>query len=318
MQSRLARRRIKLYEERSAAYDYAYGVDLRRAQWWLGSSVGNQVMRMLDRAWPQLLEQLRDEIFLPANTLPARVARAVHTLAERLRAPLPTVAVLRPQARDLWPVVSVLGPTRADAAWMILDIERLETFEPDERAFALGSALGHVQCGHGAYFAVQWLMQARTDQRTWLSFARRLLSPWRGVMTFSADRAGLAACLELSTAYCALARLESLHAKVPWLGQQPPLAWREQALAEFAQTAVMRRFAALAAKENDPQVIGKTSWLHTSLPTADTASAVEVGGISSASSTRATVIDDRVDDDDEHDWSLARCDARLTARLGLY
>jgi hypothetical protein len=206
----------------------------------------------------------------------------------------------------------------------VLDVERLDALEPEERAFAIGSGLGHVQCGHGAYFATQWLLCARHDDRAWLKIARRLLVPWREVMTFSADRAGLAACLELPTAFCALAELEAANATVNWLGQQPPLAVREQALADFAQSPAMRRFAALARKESEESGRGRDTWIRSHGEASSHVDRAEgsdldrpVEKTETAASLSSSILEDE-DAADESIWSLARCDARLTARLGLY
>ena len=54
----ITRRELTAHEQRMARVSYAYGVDLRRAHWLDDSTVGEPVMRTVDRRWGSLIEDL--------------------------------------------------------------------------------------------------------------------------------------------------------------------------------------------------------------------------------------------------------------------
>ncbi|MCA9698611.1 MAG: hypothetical protein KC431_13880, partial [Myxococcales bacterium] len=52
----LQHRQLDAYEQSMARQGYAYGVDLRRSRWLASSTLGNPMMRAVDRYWPELAE----------------------------------------------------------------------------------------------------------------------------------------------------------------------------------------------------------------------------------------------------------------------
>jgi hypothetical protein len=305
----LQRRRLQNYEQGMARLTYAYGVDVRRSRWLAASTIGNSLVRAVDRRWPALTEELMaDDLRDPGPGVPMALLERIGRLRHLLRAPLPALRVLTPAARASghWPLLTPLGPTHGDIHWLILDLEGLAATPTEHLDFSIGSALGHLQCDHGVYFTAH-LLAAR---REGLGFGalRRALAPWSRVMIFSADRAGMLAAGHLSTALGVLRARAERDAEIAWLPRWPALEVRERALEEFDRSVVMARIRAVRARVGDAEPISvfepaspsEPEHAEASPPPAARAETPEAGvGIPADA------------------WSLARCDARLTQRLGL-
>ena len=127
---------------------------------------------------------------------------------------------------------------------------------------------------------------------------RSAMSPWTKVMFFSADRAGLIACGRLETAVAVIENPPipvgvNSEPDMSWLPPAPSAAERIQALEEFARSAVFARVTALRARQRE---LARNVTLLEPKP-------------SEAETANIHVPADA--------WSLARVDARLTARLNL-
>lgn len=290
----LQRRKLTAYQEGMARHAYAYGVDLRRARWLTNSSVGNTLVRAVDRRWPVLSRDLVEEGELTAaDRAPSRLLRLVAECMQLLRAPLPTVRLVGDAARQAgrWPLATGLGPTHGDVHWLILDAEGLEQLDPQQAAFHIGAGLADLQCDHGV-FTTAHLLAARREGDVATRMVRAALGPWSRVMAFSADRAGLLCAPDRDAAFSAL---EAHHAALEgralgWMPPRPDLEARRRALDEFDKTKVVARVRAARARNTDA---------------APTLEAPEEGA-----GGELGVPDDA--------WSLARVDARLTRRLGLF
>lgn len=241
----LARRELAAYEQRLARTAYAYGVDLRRAQWLSGSTVGDPLMRTVDRRWSRLVAGLEEDSLRPLRISPPtalleELARLIHML----RAPLPTLRLLRPEVASQWPAITPLGTTKGGIHWLVLDADRVMALPADERTFVLASALGHLQCEHGPVFGAH-LMAHRGRG---MGMIRGLLRPWAKVASFSADRAGLVAVRELPVALRAVERQHAEH--VGWMPRVPSLEIRRQALEDFDRSTLMARRRVLASDDD--------------------------------------------------------------------
>jgi len=304
-------RQLDVYQQSMARQGYAYGVDLRRSRWLASSTVGNALVRAVDRAWPQLAEHLMAEQLIDLADVgnpPLGLLRELAAHMTLLRAPLPTVKLLRPEQRGRWPLVTPLGATRGGALWLILDVEALAAVAADQRAFLLGAGLGHLHCDHAVFFSAHLLGDRReggvlSSRRFAAALQIRTLrsatSPWTKVMSFSADRAGLLACGRLETA---VAVIENPPIPVgvgterapSWLPPAPSPSERIRALEEFARSAVFARVTAMRARQRE---------LTRSVTLLD-----QPGGDGEPAADIHVPADA---------WSLARVDARLTARLNL-
>jgi hypothetical protein len=291
-------RQLDVYEQSMARQGYAYGVDLRRSHWLAGSTVGNALVRAVDRAWSKLSEHLTTEVLDDARTAPLALLRELASSMNLLRAPLPTVKLLRPEQRGRWPLVTPLGATRGGALWLILDAEALAAVEWEKRAFLLGAGLGHLHCDHAVFFSAH-LLANRREGNLQIRALRSAMTPWTKVMVFSADRAGLITCGRLETA---VAMIENPPIPVgvdvrdpSWLPPLPPPAERTRALEEFARSAVFARVTAMRARQRE---LARNSTLvePRSNDEADPAAQIHVPADA---------------------WTLARVDARLTRRLNL-
>jgi hypothetical protein len=301
-------RLLDVYEQSMARQGYAYGVDLRRSRWLASSTVGNSVVRAVDRAWPELSAHLLDEALLEGSTTPTSLLRELLVHSSLLRSPLPTVRLLRPEQRGRWPLVTPLGATRGGSLWLILDVDALLALGMSERAFLLGSGLGHLHCDHAVFFSAH-LLAKRREGNTSIRALRSALAPWTKVMTFSADRAGLLACARLDTA---IAMIESPPMPVGedpdpgWLPQPPSPAVRVQALEEFAHSSVFARVEIMRARQRE--LARKRSSVRAEDRADSNVSASAVPG--------APPEPEPIHVPPEA-WSLSRVDARLTARLQL-
>jgi hypothetical protein len=243
----LQRRELAAYEQRLARTAYAYGVDLRRAQWLSGSTVGDPLMRTVDRRWSRLVHGLDEDSLRPQHKAPPtalleETARLIHLL----RAPLPTLRLLRPEVAAQWPAITPLGTTKGSIHWLVLDLDRVMALPADERTFVLAAGLGHLQCDHGSIFAAHLMAYRGTGtgahdegRRTVTAMVRGLLRPWAKVAVFSADRAGLVATASLPVALRAIERQHAEHA--PWMPRWPSLEARRSALEDFDRSAIMAR-----------------------------------------------------------------------------
>lgn len=233
----VGRREQFAYEQHLARSTYAYGVDLRRSAWLDRSTVGDPLMRSVDRRWNGLITNLSaDALLAPGTTLSAGVMDQLLGLVRLLHAPWPSVRVLQPAVAERWPIVTPLGTTKGGSHWLIIDKERLEALPESERTFLLASGLAHLQCDHGPLYAAH-LMAHRSGRGE--GFIRTLLRPWSKVSVFSADRAGLIAVDELDLARDAL----RAHADpaIPWLPPMPDVAERLRAVEEFSKSRLLAR-----------------------------------------------------------------------------
>jgi hypothetical protein len=336
----IQRRELLAYEQRLARHAYAYGVDLRRSAWLDASTLGEPIIRTVDRRWNALVADLTGSILQDqSKSPPVEIMEEIARLVRLLRAPLPTLRMLaRGVKGDSWPIIAPLGTTKGAVHWLVLDIERLQACSAHERTFLLAAALGHLQCDHAPMFTAH-LMSYRAERG--LGLVRTLLRPWSKVAWFSADRAALIALGELEPALAAL-RVHG-DAGVVWMPRPPDLVVREQALQDFDKSAVMVRVRLLQPRDNGfslapkrPKPDGEASEDDAATGVTGSQDPAEAGAPSDGSHAR--------DDGEERDpyrhaapeggdtpndvdaelakaladaWSLARCDQRLTRRLGL-
>lgn len=251
LQHFLQRRELLAYEQRLARAVYAYGVDLRRAMWLHGSTIGDAAMRGVDRRWNEATKDLAERLEPPGRAPPTPLLEELARQIRLLRAPLPTLRLLKPELSGQWPIVTPLGTTKGGVHWLILDADRLTEATPPERAFALGWGLGHLQCDHGPIFAAHWMAHHRGRG---VGFVRTLLRHWSSVATFSADRAGMLATNSLEEALEGLPLCDS--PKVPWLPRTPSLEARRQALEDFDRSTVMIRLRLLAEAGHADWLVG--------------------------------------------------------------
>ncbi|PRQ03544.1 hypothetical protein ENSA5_14760 [Enhygromyxa salina] len=300
-------RQLDVYEQSMARQGYAYGVDLRRSRWLATSTVGNALVRTVDRAWPRLAEHLLAEELLDAQTAPTSLLRELAVHMNLLRAPLPAVRLLRPPQRGRWPLVTAIGSTRGSSLWLVLDAEALLALDADKRAFVLGAGLGHLHCDHAVFFAAHFLANRREGNSS-IRTLQSALTPWTKVMTFSADRAGLLACGRLATAVSVIENPPIAIGDDPeprWLPPLPSPVERIQAIEEFARSSVFARVVAMRARQRElarsvgdaaPPSVPSGSEGRATPPPAPEPEPIHVPADA---------------------WSLARVDARLTARLNL-
>jgi hypothetical protein len=297
-------RQLDVYEQSMARQGYAYGVDLRRSRWLASSTVGNALVRAVDRAWAELSAELSREVLLDCRAIPGRLLGELAVHMHVLRAPLPTVRPLRADQRGRWPLVTALGATRGAAQWLLLDVEGLMALSLEQRAFLLGAGLGHLHCEHAVYFSAH-LLAARSPALGFRTL-RSVLDPWTKVMMFSADRAGLISCGRLDVA---IAMIETPPVAVgddpdpAWLPSAPVPAVRVRALEEFARSSVFARITAVRARQREYAAQLRSPALRSDSGQAEPSANGE---------REAEPIHVPADA-----WSLARVDARLTARLNL-
>lgn len=232
----LHRREIAAYEQRLARAGYAYGVDLRRATQLATSMIGDPLVRAIDRRWSRTVAELEEDCLLPQRKAPPlSLLEELTSLIQLLRAPLPSVRLLRPEMASTWAAVTPLGTTKGAIHWLVIDPARVMAMEPATRTFVLASALGHLQCDHGPIFSA-FLMSHRGAR---LGLLKTVMRPWAKVATFSADRAGLLAVQSLGEAFEALSYLDS--ETVDWMPRPVAVTKRQEALADFHKSAMMTR-----------------------------------------------------------------------------
>ena len=79
------------YEQRLARRVYAYGVDVRRSAMLQGSTIGEPIMRAVDRRWREMTQALADKLEPPGTPVPSEVMEELTGLIGQLRAPSPSI-----------------------------------------------------------------------------------------------------------------------------------------------------------------------------------------------------------------------------------
>jgi hypothetical protein len=295
----IQRRELQAQEQKMARAAYAYGPDLRRSHLFDETALGEALLRGVDRRWPELIAELAADTLDPVGATPTELLAEIAACGALLRAHVPAVRTIAPRARERepWPLVTPLGTTRGAVSWLLVDGSSVRALPAAIRRFVLSSALAHLQCEHGPLFSAH--LMAHRGGRLVSRALPPLLAPWSRVAAFSADRAGLLACVELDVARAGLA---AERRDVSWWPRFPDAEVRLAALADFDRSAVMRRVRRLAA----------TAASHaTGATTGDTA------GDTAGDTTGATTGGPPPTAATERPWSLARCDERLTRKLGL-
>ncbi len=312
-----------------ARVTYAYGVDVRRFRWLNQSMTAQTVMRALELRWTVVAEELmREELQAPEGAAALPFLQEIVRITELLRLTLPRVRLVSPSARDPWPLVTPLGNARNSDDWLVLDAEGLGALSPPQRAFLLAQGLAHIQCGHAALFMAHYVSAREHRGHAAL---RLLLRPLSRIAAFSADRAGLLAAGEFEPAAQMLAR--SAQDLPPWYPSLATLPERRRALEEFDRSRVVarvrssHRFAqanpsvtvlveqlmqrqtpdALPEASPSTDTSSSTDTSPISTPTTSTDSAAPAGSPEFAAGYAVPA----------DAWPLARCDQRLTQRLGI-
>jgi len=225
---------------------------------------------------------------------------------------------------DSWPIIAPLGTTKGAVHWLVLDVERLMACKPDERTFLLAAGLGHLQCDHAPMFTAH-LMAYRAERG--LGLVRGLLRPWSRVAWFSADRAALVALLDLERTLAALR--SHADSGVVWMPRPPAVVLREQALHDFDKSAVMVRVRLLQRRGEftltPDRKDGKGANPEAAAAEPDRAADGQPGESGDGDPYRNAApegnpppsADEELASALANAWSLARCDQRLTRRLGL-
>ena len=310
----IQRRHFRSFERDMARSTYGYGVDLRRAHWLTTSLVGQAPLRALEHSWYAISETLmHEELRVPERAGDIPLLGEVAKITRLLRTVPPAIRILREgtNARHQWGLVTPLGDPRGSNEWFVLDLKALQNLPAPERAFLLGSGLGHLHCGHGALFLAHLIGHRNSSHR----LLRGLLRPWTKVAVFSADRAGLLASGDLEASLAALQR--SIAAAPEWSPNFPGFEARRLALEEFALTTVAARFRTRLRRDTD-EIDLEEELRSLASPPPETDSDNDQSSGENPDSTP-----DSDNDPDESDgvpddaWTLARCDQRLTKRLRL-
>jgi hypothetical protein len=317
----IQRRELLAYEHKLARRAYAYGVDLRRTAWLDGSSIGQALMRGVDRGWSDLAATLGKTVLEPADVrIPGSLLDELAALGRLLRAPQPAVRLLRnDSAAREWPIVSALGTTKASVHWLVIDPRRIDQLADHERTFLLASGLANLQCDHGPLNAAHLLARD--------SFAAALvavsLRPWTKVATFSADRAGMLALGSLERSIAALQR----YGETPgsWAPRPPTLAVRIKALEDFDRSRAMTRMRHVRSQIEQASERPETHPGAARVESAGVSPSSTAGTSGRPAASQGDPYRDAPDEAPPDDlesrlksaWSLARCDQRLTHRLGL-
>ena len=299
----MRRKRLRTYEFELARRAYAYGVDLRRSRWLTGSSIGSAFVRGVDRSWLELNAAWEEQDLRPSEQLPnADLLAQLDSLVSLLRCVRPIVRLVR-QESD-WPLATPMSPAHGSDPWLLLDEEALQRLPGPDRAFVLGSALGHLQCGHGVLFAAHW-MAAHSTRSLRAKLVRSSMRPWTSVAAFSADRAGLLACRDVHVATEGIERgLEEVSVH-PWMPRFASMEPRCRAIEDFDRSLTMARVR--AAVRTDDALTGLLEELERQVLEPSTP----------PESQNDSAADDEVGIPPDA-WSVTRCDRRLTERLGLF
>ncbi|MGB1275125.1 MAG: hypothetical protein ACPG77_05190, partial [Nannocystaceae bacterium] len=311
------------YEQDMARGCYAYGVDIRRGSWFGNSAVAQTAMRSLELRWLQLGDELMasGELLYPEDPRLVGVLSEIVALAGLLHADVPGLRLLSDKARSSgnWSVVTPLGNTRGTTNWLAVDAEALLAQSPAQRRFLLGSALGHLQCGHGILFTSRVI----TVRDGGLGLTARLLRPWTKVAVFSADRAGMLAAGELDASLMAVAAETSSQAA--YLPEFPEYSIRRRALEDFDHTRVvarMRTQRSLLTERAGRAIAGAQLRAKAAEKGAEASEAEPTDSEPASSEAESTEAESTATGDDNRGvprsaWPVARCDQRLTRRLGL-
>jgi hypothetical protein len=303
------RRQFRSFEQDMARVTYAYGVDVRRFRWLNQSMTAQTLMRALELRWTVVAEELmREELQAPEGAVALPFLQEIVRITELLRLTLPTVRLLSPSARG-WPLVTPLGNARNSDDWLVIDARRLAALAPPQRAFLLAQGLGHIQCGHAALFMAHFV--SARDHRAHAAL-HLLMRPLSRIAAFSADRAGLLAAGEFAPAAQMLAL--SAQELPPWYPRLATLPERRRALEEFDRSRVVARIRSSRrfAQDNPSVTVLVEQLMHRQTPdalpeanTADTAAPASAPEFTAGYAVPADA------------WPLARCDQRLTQRLGI-
>ncbi len=301
------RRQFRSFEQDLARVTYAYGVDVRRFRWLNQSMTAQTFMRALELRWSAVAEGLMGgELQVPEGAVTLPFLQEIVRIAELLRATLPAVRVVTPSARDRWPLVTPLGNARGSDDWLVIDPTGLAVLSPPQRAFLLAQALGHIQCGHASLFMAHYVSHREHQAHLALRLALR---PFSRLAAFSADRAGLLAAGEYAPAAEALVRSsEQLPAWYPTLA---PLGERQRALADFDHSRVVARVRSSRRFVQDHPSVHELvdQIIHASEPIA-----LPEGKTNTPEAPPPLAAGYEVP---AEAWPLARCDQRLTIRMGV-
>lgn len=316
-----------------ARVTYAYGVDVRRFRWLNQSMTAQTVMRALELRWTVVAEELmREELQAPEGAAALPFLQEIVRITELLRLTLPRVRLVRATAREPWPLVTPLGNARNSDDWLVIDAQRLGALSPPQRAFLLAQGLGHIQCGHAALFMAHYVSARERRGHTAL---RLLLRPLSRIAAFSADRAGLLAAGEFEPAAQMLAR--STQDLPPWYPSLATLPERRRALEEFDRSRVVARVrSSHRFAQANPSVTVLVEQLMQrqtpdALPEASSPDGTNTPSTSTPSTSSSPTITTPTDSAapagspefaagyavPADAWPLARCDQRLTQRLGI-
>jgi len=323
------RRQFRSFEQDMARVTYAYGVDVRRFRWLNQSMTAQTLMRALELRWTVVAEELmREELQAPEGAAALPFLQEIVRITELLRLTLPTVRVLSPSARGPWPLVTPLGNARNSDDWLVIDAQRLAALSPPQRAFLLAQGLGHIQCGHAALFMAHFV--SARDHRAHAAL-HLLMRPLSRIAAFSADRAGLLAAGEFEPAAQMLAR--SAQDLPPWYPRLATLPERRRALEEFDRSRVVARLrSSHRFAQDNPSVTALVEQLMQrqtpdALPEASTPAATTTATTASKPAAPTATTDSAAPASPPEftagyavpadAWPLARCDQRLTQRLGI-
>jgi hypothetical protein len=311
------RRQFRSFEQDMARVTYAYGVDVRRFRWLNQSMTAQTVMRALELRWTAVAEELmREELQAPEGAAAPpflQVLQELVRITELLRLTLPAVRLVGPAARGRWPIVTPLGNARNSDDWLVIDAERLAALSPPQRAFLLAQGLGHIQCGHAALFMAHYV-SAREHRGH--GALRLLLRPLSQIAAFSADRAGLLAAGEFEPAAQMLAR--STQDLPPWYPNLADLPERRRALEEFDRSRVVARVRSSHrfAQANPSVAVLVEQLIQRQTPEALPEGVTDTTN-TTASAAPASPPEHAGFEVPADAWPLARCDQRLTQRLGI-
>lgn len=322
------RRQFRSFEQDLARVTYAYGVDVRRFRWFNQSMTAQTFMRALELRWTAVAEDLmREELQVPEGAAALPFLQEIVRIAELLRLTLPSVRLLTPSARGAWPLVTPLGNARSSDDWLVLDVHGLSALTPPQRAFLLAQGLGHIQCGHAALFMAHFV--SFHDGRGHAPL-RLLLRPLSRIAAFSADRAGLLAAGEFEPAAQMLAR--SAQQLPTWYPSLAGLHERRRALEEFDRSRVVARVrSSQRFAQDNPSVTALVEQLMQSHAPAALSEGAGTGVPASPDVTGAAPAHRATTPTPDaptnfaagyevpaNAWPLARCDQRLTERLGIF
>jgi hypothetical protein len=257
---------------------------------------------------------MRDELQVPegAGTLP--FLQEIVRIAELLRVTLPTVRLVTPSARDRWPLVTPLGNARNSDDWLVLDATAPRHPRPAAARLPAGPGprphpVRPRQPVHGPLrLPPRTPGPRRPPPRSCARFSR--------IAAFSADRAGLLAAGEFAPAARARPRRAASSSRP---GTRPsPSSANASAPSRSSTTAASSPASARAADScriNPSVTVLVEQLMHRqtpdALPEANTAATADTAAPASAPEFTAgyAVPADA--------WPLARCDQRLTQRLGI-